>query len=178
MPWPLRYCPSCGAPLEPTSLSRQQCCACGDVHYRNAKPCAGALITRGDGSLLLARRAVEPHRGAWDVVGGFVHPDEVPAAAAAREVLEETGLAVRIGEMVGVFVDQYGETAGADYTLNVYYLAEVDDSVEPVPTSDVSELRWFAPGELPTEMAFPHERQVLDAWLEVTTIRRDRSSRA
>jgi hypothetical protein len=35
---------------------------------------------------------------------------------------------------------------------------------EPVPKSDVTELRWFAPDELPDELAFPHEHELLALW--------------
>jgi 8-oxo-dGTP diphosphatase len=161
--WPPRYCADCGAPVADGSVpDRRDCPACGSSHYRNAKPCAGALIVR-DGRLLLARRGVAPRLGAWDIVGGFVHPDEHPADAARREALEETGLTVRIGDCLGMYVDQYGDDAGSDYTLNVYYLCEAPAGL-PVATSDVRELAWFAPDALPADVAFPHERQVLADW--------------
>ena len=49
------------------------------------------------------------------------------------------------------------------FTLNIYYLADSPDG-EPRADDDVDELRWFLPTELPTDMAFPHSRQVLDRW--------------
>jgi ADP-ribose pyrophosphatase YjhB (NUDIX family) len=134
----------------------QTCSACGAVHFRNAKPCAGALVVR-DGRVLLGRRAVEPARGCWDIPGGFLNPWEHPADAAIREVAEETGLQVRLGQLLTMLVDTYEES---DYTLNVYYLAEVVEGVER-PADDVAELRWFGPDELPRELAFPHCAQVL-----------------
>jgi 8-oxo-dGTP diphosphatase len=160
----LRYCPDCGAPLDPVAgraerLISQTCAACGAVHFRNAKPCAGALVVR-DGQVLLGRRASEPGLGCWDIPGGFLNPWEHPADGAAREVLEETGLEVRLERLLDVVVDTYEDR---DYTLNLYWVAEVIAGTERA-ADDLSELRWFGPNELPTEFAFPHCAQVLQAW--------------
>ena len=161
MAWPLRYCPDCGAAM-PAPIERffAQCSACGARHWCNAKPCAGALLVRA-GRLLLARRALPPRQGAWDIVGGFLEPDETPEAGALREVREETGLACRITRLIGLYPDSYGEDG--TYTLNIYFEAAAPDG-EPRAQSDVAELRWFAPDELPDDLAFPHEHVVLDHW--------------
>ncbi len=165
MRWPMRYCPDCGAALPPPPESHHVACAgCGGQHWRNAKPCAGVLIVR-DGRLLLARRAIEPRRGAWDVVGGFLAPDEDPAAGALREAQEETGLTVRVTRLVGMFSDTYGDDG--TYTLNIYFEAEAPPG-EPVAQSDVAELAWFAPDELPGDLAFPHEHALLARWRDLT----------
>jgi ADP-ribose pyrophosphatase YjhB (NUDIX family) len=147
----------------PRDQARQPCALCNAVHYRNAKPCAGALITRGR-QLLLARRGVAPRRGMWDIVGGFVRHDEHPADAARREAREETGLVVQLGPMLGMFVDRYGTEEGSDYTLNIYFLAHAAHDASPEATSDVTELRWFPGDALPAQMAFAHEHLVFEAW--------------
>ena len=160
-----RFCPDCGAKLpnvtEPEHLLSQECSVCGAVHYRNAKPCAGALVVR-DGRVLLGRRAVEPKRNHWDIPGGFLNPWELPADAAVREVREETGLAVRLVELISVEIDTYAER---DFTLNLYYLAEPVGGTE-APADDLVELRWFAPQEVPVDvdLAFPHAARVLATW--------------
>lgn len=41
--------------------------------------------------------------GVWSTPGGFIEPDERPADAARREAWEETGLAVRVERLVGVY---------------------------------------------------------------------------
>jgi 8-oxo-dGTP diphosphatase len=165
--WPPRFCADCGHPLQGDDAGEQRVCgACGAAHYRNAKPCAGVLITRGD-RLLLARRGVPPRLGTWDVVGGFVRPDEHPMDAARREALEETGLDIQLRGQLGMYVDQYGAEPGSDYTLNIYFLAEAPHG-EPVASSDVTALAWFDPDALPTDLAFPHEHRVLADWRSVT----------
>ena len=55
-----------------------------------------------DGRLLLVQRSRDPGRGLWAVPGGKVRLGEPMKAAARREVLEETGLEVEIGEAVWV----------------------------------------------------------------------------
>jgi ADP-ribose pyrophosphatase YjhB (NUDIX family) len=53
------------------------------------------------GRLLLVRRGHEPGRGRWSLPGGRVEAGETAAAAVVREVLEETGLEVVAGDLVG-----------------------------------------------------------------------------
>jgi ADP-ribose pyrophosphatase YjhB (NUDIX family) len=159
-----RFCPDCGANLpeliEADGALSQTCPTCTAVHWRNAKPCAGALVV-SDGRVLLGRRAVDPAKGAWDIPGGFLEPWELPGHAAVREVLEETGLVVRADDTpFTVVIDTY---ADRDYTLNLYYLAEIVGG-SPQPADDLAELRWFAPNELPTDLAFAHCAEVLNKW--------------
>jgi ADP-ribose pyrophosphatase YjhB (NUDIX family) len=159
-----RFCPDCGARLpepEPAEhVLSQTCETCKAIHWRNAKPCAGALVVR-DGRVLLGRRAVDPARGAWDIPGGFLEPWELPQHAAVREVLEETGLVVRAQDNpFTVVIDTY---ADRDYTLNLYYLAEIVGG-SAGPADDLTELGWFAPDELPGDLAFAHCAEVLARW--------------
>jgi ADP-ribose pyrophosphatase YjhB (NUDIX family) len=64
-------------------------------------PCVGAVVHDAAGRLLLIRRGHDPGRGLWSLPGGRVEPGETLAGAVEREVLEETGLAVRAGATVG-----------------------------------------------------------------------------
>ncbi|RME43998.1 MAG: NUDIX domain-containing protein [Chloroflexi bacterium] len=163
MAFPYRFCPTCGALLDPPDEDgvRQVCLACGDTYYHNAKPCAGAFVVR-DGKVMLIRRGIEPYKGYWDIPGGFLAPGEHPEAGAVREVREETGLLVQLTDLVGIFVDTYGEES-PEYTLNIYYRAEVVEGV-PEPRTDAVEIGWFGPDELPENIAFSHARSALEAW--------------
>jgi ADP-ribose pyrophosphatase YjhB (NUDIX family) len=156
----LVYCSNCAVSLP--AGPPVTCPRCGASHWANPKPCGGALVTDG-GRVLLVRRANEPFRGRWDIPGGFCELHEHPARTAAREVREETGLEARIGDLIGMWIDDYGDTG--DVTLNCYFHAELVGG-DPAPQAgEVAEIGWFAPGELPAEMAFPsHEPAVLAAW--------------
>jgi len=120
-----------------------------------------------EGRLLLVRRAREPDKGKWDLPGGFLDEGEHPLDALRRELREETGLEIEPGEFIGVFVDRYGDAADAPATLNLYWTARVVGG-RPRPADDVSELRWFAPGELPPagEIAFRNVALAIRAWRE------------
>jgi 8-oxo-dGTP diphosphatase len=111
---------------------------------------------------MLVRRGVEPYKGYWDIPGGFLAPDEHPEAGAMREVSEETGLLVRTTRFQGIFMDTYGENS-SEYTLNIYYRAEIIAGV-PEPRTDAVEIGWFGPHELPEEIAFEHARAALSQW--------------
>ncbi|MBV9293830.1 MAG: NUDIX domain-containing protein, partial [Frankiales bacterium] len=62
--------------------------------------CAGAVVRDPDGRLLLVQRGRDPGRGRWSLPGGRLERGETPAAAAVREVREETGLDVEVGELL------------------------------------------------------------------------------
>jgi 8-oxo-dGTP diphosphatase len=63
--------------------------------------CVGAVVHDPAGRLLLIQRGREPSRGAWSLPGGRVEAGESAEEAVEREVLEETGLRVRAGALVG-----------------------------------------------------------------------------
>ena len=161
-----RYCPRCAAALDRTHApARVECPACGFVWHANSSPCVGAILEDADGRVLLARRAVEPYRGMWDALGGYLEEGEHPLDGLRRELLEETGLTVEPIEFLGAFMDRYGDAEDANATLNLFWTARVV-SGDPRPDDDVAELRWFAADELPPddELAFTLLPSVFAAW--------------
>jgi ADP-ribose pyrophosphatase YjhB (NUDIX family) len=157
-----QWCPRCREALQ-RGDARVECPACGFVAYASSKATAGALVEDG-GRILLARRAFEPFKGAWDIPGGFLEEGEHPEDGLRRELREETGLDVEPGEFIGCWMDVYGEDGAGQSTLNLYWAARRLGGEEHA-ADDVSELQWFEPGELPAapEFAF-HIAEVVSAW--------------
>ena len=163
-----RFCPACGAALETRrppgdDRDRQVCTRCGRVHYRNAKPCAEVLVVR-DGRVLLVQRAIAPARGKWDIPGGFLEADEHPEAGAIRELREETGLAITLTGLLGIYLDGYHYGADDEATLTLCYLATAEG--EPQAADDAAAVAWFGTDALPPpdEIAFRHQPQALADW--------------
>lgn len=162
-----KHCPRCRADLDAPDTGKLECPACGLRIYASSKPTASALVLDEEGRVLLARRAIEPASGKWDLPGGFLEEGEHPLDAVKRELAEETGLEIEPIEFLDVLVDRYGDGEDARATLNLYWIARlVGGAAEPVAADDVSELRWFGPDELPPaeELAFENNAQALSAW--------------
>ncbi len=164
-----RTCPRCATELE-SDGSRAACPSCGSVYYANSVPCVSALVEDDAGRVMLARRAVEPDKGLWDPVGGFLEEGEHPLDGIRREVEEETGLRCEPTRFLGAWMDVYGGAPEAAATLNLYWVMRMTEVGEPVAADDVAELRWFAPDELPgpDELAFTHVTDALEAWRRVS----------
>lgn len=97
----------------------------------------GAIAIR-DGMLLLVQRGHAPDAGKWSIPGGRVEPGETDADAVAREMAEETGLAVRVGRLAGEVVRPgVGDTV---YRIHDY-LVEVVGGTEK-PGDDATDLAW------------------------------------
>jgi len=153
-----RFCVECGAALEEREAfgrSRPVCSACGHVHFEDPKVGVGVVATRA-GRILLTRRNHEPRMGMWSFPAGFVDAYENVVAAAAREALEETGVHVRVGPLLGVF-----QEAGSRVVF-IAFAAEAGADV-PVCGDECLDVRYFAPDELPP-LAFDTDGAVLDAW--------------
>ena len=62
----------------------------------------GGVVVQ-DGRALIVKRAHEPRKGEWSLPGGIVELGETLVEAVRREIKEETGLEVEVGEVVEVF---------------------------------------------------------------------------
>lgn len=155
---PYHYCPRCGAELPRHEPFRQECTGCGFILYHSSSPCIGALPLDSRGRVLLGRRGIDPWKGSWNTIGGFLNYGEDPLEGLAREVHEETGAQCRIDQFVTMHSETYGP--GGQALLNVYFTVELLNP-EITPRDDVVELQWFALDDLPEDIAFASDRKAL-----------------
>lgn len=140
-----------------------------------------AILTVRDRSfqVLLIERGNPPFEGQLALPGGFLRPGESIEEAAARELLEETGLDSRSLhlEQVGAYGDPHRDPRGR--VVSVPYLAIAPNLPTPVAGSDATEALWRPVEPVlasPGKLAFDHDRILKDAvekargHLEYTTL--------
>jgi 8-oxo-dGTP diphosphatase len=130
--------------------------------------CVGAIIVDdrpGEAlRLLLVLRGQEPAKGRWSVPGGRVEAGESDEAATAREVLEETGLRVQVGRLVGA-VEREAPIGGV-YVIRDYLCRAVPgaDLAAVRAGDDADDARWFTPEEIANLSCSPGLVEALTAW--------------
>lgn len=161
-----KFCPRCGASLRRQMVAGEErpvCPACGFVAFADPKVTAGVLV-EADGRVLLGRRGVNPGKGAWYIPSGFVEYGEPPDVAAQREVAEETGLAVRITHLLGVWF--FDEALGGKAGIAIFYYGVPVGAGKAAPADDVVEVGWFSPERIPSPIAFPIHAEILQMWAQ------------
>ena len=118
----------------------------------------GAIVVK-DGALLMVKRGSDPALGLWSVPGGRVEQGERLRDAVRREVKEETGLDVEVGELVGVF-----EALGPPHFVILDYRAKPTDDAAPVAAGDAADVRWVPFEEMDGLECTPRLAETLRGW--------------
>lgn len=140
-----RFCGSCAAPMRRRDGEiAKVCSSCGHSVYPQIAPAVIVAVVR-DGKLLMAHS----HRSRgnmFSVLAGFAEPGETLERAVAREVYEESGVVVR---NVEYFASQPWPFPNS---LMIGFTAEYASGQLAAQESEIRELRWVAPSELPGEI--------------------------
>jgi ADP-ribose pyrophosphatase YjhB (NUDIX family) len=160
----VRFCSRCGGelrfgPIEGEERDRLACPSCGFVCYVNPRLVVTTLPVDDRGEVTLIRRGIAPGYNQWAQPGGFLEIDETVRDAAIRETLEETGLTVEPGAIVGL----YSRVQAA--VVVVAFEARIVGGQRSVSRESL-ETRAFAPDQIPwTEIAFETSVRALRDWV-------------
>ncbi len=137
------HCPRCGAVTEPVLAGHaRRCVNDGSEHFPRLDPAVIMLVTDPDDRCLLARNAMWPPRRV-SILAGFVEPGESAEQAVAREVHEETGIAVGGARYVG------SQPWPMPHSLMLGFRARATGNLEiTVDSDEIAEARWFSRDEL------------------------------
>lgn len=110
----------------------------------------GAVVIHQDKVLLVLRNKA-PAKDQWAIPGGSVNLGETLQAAAEREILEETGLRIKAGEVIYTFDAIHRDSSGrVQYHYVILDLAAtaLDPGQPLTPADDVRDAGWFSWTEL------------------------------
>jgi mutator protein MutT len=108
----------------------------------------GAIIIDRD-RVVLVKRGHAPLAGEWSIPGGLLEVGETMRQAAVREALEETGMCVEVGDLLGVYdrlVRDADERTLYHYVLIDFRCRRI--AGEPQAADDATEARWFSRAEI------------------------------
>lgn len=126
-------------------------------------PCVGAVVRDGSGRLLLVLRANAPAAGTWSLPGGRVEQGESDAAALVREVREETGYEITVGDLVGVV--EWAGSGQVVYEIRDYACVVTDGADgAPVAGDDAAAVRWWSPEDVRALPTSPLLVETLEHW--------------
>ena len=125
-------------------------------------PCAGVVCLR-DGEVLLVRRGKAPRLGQWSIPGGRIEWGETAAAAALRELAEETGVTAELLGLLDVVDHIAGPATGepvASHAVLIDYAARWL-SGDPRAGDDAAEARFWPLAEALDLVEWDQTRRVI-----------------
>jgi ADP-ribose pyrophosphatase YjhB (NUDIX family) len=96
----------------------------------------------------------------WNIPGGFVTYAESPEQGMVREMLEETGLQVRLEKLLGVFSQKFGSPY---YMRGHMYLAHATSTDLKLQMDEIADAQWYTLDEARRVLLNPFGRKALDA---------------
>lgn len=135
------YCPSCGhkgsvKELDKTNYECEDCL----WHFWNNSKAAVALVFIQDRQVLLAKRAIEPRKGGYSLVGGFTNYAEGAYAAAIREAAEETSVRIKPEDLELIGTHDNGYIPGI-HVVGILFLVHAWEG-NFIPDDDAAALEW------------------------------------
>jgi len=177
------FCPVCGSPLDHPAAGAAHvnlltCTSCKFEFWQNSKPAVGAIIVRTVEEkpyLLLCTRGINPHKGMWDLPGGYLNNGEHPEEGLRREIHEELGTTLGRQRFLTVEMDEYPRDDVAEearFVLGLYYVCQIKADARLTPMDDVQAVEWFPLDDLPDGIAFAANRRAIQIYKQTLNGRR------
>lgn len=144
----LRFCPKCGSPdFEISGERALKCKSCEFHFFINASAAVAALVTDGNGRLMLVTRGIEPDYGKLDLPGGFVDHFESVEDAVKRELMEELGMKVKSVRYIESAPNEYIYSGFSVFTIDLAFEVVPESTENLKPMDDILEFRFYAENE-------------------------------
>jgi ADP-ribose pyrophosphatase YjhB (NUDIX family) len=120
-----------------------------------------AAVFQG-GKLLMVRERMD---GCWCMPGGWADVGDIPSTAAEREAWEEAGFRVKARKVIGVYDANRSGPLELFHAYKIIFLCDLLDGA-PTPSSETSEVAFFAPDEIPACLSGERTKsfQIADAF--------------
>ncbi|MBD3280456.1 NUDIX domain-containing protein [Candidatus Dojkabacteria bacterium] len=146
----VKHCPICGYGFTSRDFNEKEkvhkCQNCGFHFYHNMIPTCSVLIPRKDDpdTVLLTKRNMHPHKGKYDLPGGFFEYGETVEEGAKRELKEELGLDLELKGIIGVELNDYKYQQYNYQHTTIYFIAEAIEKPPGIADKhENSEVRFF-----------------------------------
>lgn len=130
------------------------------TEYKNPALTVDTIILEDD-KIILIKRLNNPYKDHWAIPGGFVEYGEKVEDAAVREAKEETGLDIKLTQLVGVYSDPDRDPRG--HTVTIAFLSKIiggtlnsNSDAKDAKFVDISELKNM-------KLAFDHNEILKDS---------------
>ena len=148
----LQFCPKCGSPQFKIAGDRSlKCGSCGFHYYINASAAVAALVTDGNGRLMLVTRGIEPDYGKLDLPGGFVDHFESVEEAVKRELFEELGMKVKSMKYISSAPNEYIFSGFSVFTIDMAFEVVPESLDNLKPMDDILEYAFYTENEFDYE---------------------------
>lgn len=122
-----------------------------------------AVVFDAAGEVLLVQRARPPRQGQWGLPGGLIDLGETLVDGVRREVREECGIEVEVGDLVALFEPIHRDEAGEieyHYMVVDYWARHVQGELRA--SDDALNAAWVTPDELDNYALLPETRRVIE----------------
>ena len=145
----IKFCPRCGSSSFEASGERSfKCKSCGFHLYFNSSAAVAALVTDGNGKLMLVTRGIEPDYGKLDLPGGFIDPGETVEDAVKRELFEELGMKIKSMKYISSAPNEYIFSGFSVFTIDLVFEVIAESLTGLKPMDDILDYKFYAKEEI------------------------------